>query len=100
MVSVARTEINQVNYPAAKSDIDAAVSRYPKNQAVLSEAVFINLLVENVREADDLHQALKTTNMAVDEGTECLYYYGRNQSALATQHCEAAIHKNENTYTV
>ena len=99
LVAAVRTELRQINYSAAKSDMDSALSRYPKSHDVLSEGVFINLLVGNTGEADRLHELLKTTTQGDDEGTDCLYYYGRNQPLLATGHCEAAIRGNGNNYS-
>jgi tetratricopeptide (TPR) repeat protein len=99
LVAAVRTELRQINYSAAKSDMDSALSRYPKSHDVLSEGVFINLLVGNTGEADRLHELLKKTAQGDDEGTDCLYYYGRNQPLLATGHCEAAIRGNGNNYS-
>jgi tetratricopeptide (TPR) repeat protein len=79
--------------------MDSALARYPNNHGALSEGVFVNLLVGNTGEADRLHELLKTTVQNGDEGTECLYYYGRNQPLLAAGHCEAAIRGNENVYS-
>jgi hypothetical protein len=80
--------------------MDRALSRYPNSHGVLSEGVFINLLVGNTGEADRLHELLKATVQNGDETTECVYYYGRSQPLLATGHCEAAIRGNESTYSV
>lgn len=97
-IAVARTEVRQGNYGTAKSDIDSTVSRYPKNHDVLSQAIFVDLLVGNTGEADRLHEVLKATPAGPDEFTDCLYYYGRNQGLLATSHCKAAIQQNENSH--
>ena len=97
-VAVARIEVRQGNYSSAKSDVDSALSRYPKNHDVISEGIFIDLLVGDTGNADRLHEALKATSAGPDEFTDCLYYYGRNQTLLATTHCQAAIHGNENNY--
>ena len=98
LLAVVRTEIRRGYYGVAKSDMDAALSRYPKNSEVLSEGIFINLLVANPGEADRLHELLKATHPRNREFTDCLYYYGRSQSLLATSHCQAAISGNENNY--
>jgi hypothetical protein len=79
--------------------MDSALSRYPKSHVVVSEGMFVNLLVDNIGEADCLHELLNTTIQNGDETTECLYYYGRNQPLLATSQCEAAIRGNENNDT-
>ena len=84
-----RTELRQASYSAAKSDMERALSQYPKSCDVVSEGVFVNLLVGNIGEADRLHELLKTTTHGNDEPTECLYYYGRNQPLVANSHCEA-----------
>ena len=42
---------------------------------------------------------LRNTEQGQDDFSDCLYYYGRNQPLLASSHCEAAIPKNENSYT-
>jgi tetratricopeptide (TPR) repeat protein len=99
LVAVVRTELRQINFSAAKADMDSALSRYPKSHGVVSQGVFINLLVGNTGEADRLHELLKTTVQNGDETTECVYYYGRNQPLLAISHCEAAIRGNENNYS-
>jgi tetratricopeptide (TPR) repeat protein len=99
LVAAVRAELSQINYSGAKSDMDSALTRYPKNHTVLSEGVFVNLLVGNTGEADSLHELLQTTVQNGDETTECIYYYGRNQPLLATSHCEAAIKGNENNYS-
>jgi tetratricopeptide (TPR) repeat protein len=100
LVAAARTEVRQLNYSAAKSDIDSAISHYPNSHDVLAEGVFINLLVGNTGEADRLHELLKATAKGSGEFTDCLYYYGRNQPLLATNHCDAAIRENEHYYGV
>lgn len=99
-VSIVRAELRQLNYNAAKSDIDAAISNYPVNHDVLAEALFVNLVVGNTAEADHLHELLKNTAQGQDDFHDCLYYYGRNQPLLARTHCEAAIQSNESSYTV
>lgn len=76
------------------------LSNHPRNQDVLSEGIFINLLVGNLGEADRLHEVLSSIKPANIEFTDCLYYYGRNQPLLATSHCQAAIRGNENSNTV
>jgi tetratricopeptide (TPR) repeat protein len=100
LVAVVSAEARKADYSAAKSDVDIAISRYPKNRDVLSEGMFINLLVGNPSEADRLHEAAKMSNGRENEVTECLYYYGRNQPLLATSHCQSAIRDHENDYVV
>jgi tetratricopeptide (TPR) repeat protein len=98
-VAAVRTELRKVDYSAAKADVDSALSHYPRNRDVISEGVFINLLVGNTGEADRLHEQMKKTSQGEDESISCVYYYGRNQPLLATGHCEAALRKNENNYS-
>ncbi len=99
LVAAARTELIQGKYDAAKSDIDKALSGHPRNDDAVSEGIFINLLVGNTGEADRLHEVLNAINPPNIEFSDCLYFYGRNQPLLATDHCQAAISKNENEYT-
>lgn len=98
IVGVSRTEVMESSYSAAKTDIDEAISRYPENHDVLTEGIFVDLLVGNTDDADRLHATLKAAPVPNDEATDCLYYYGRNQARLATDHCEAATKKNEKSY--
>lgn len=100
LVDVARTEVRQGNYGAAKSDIDKVLSSHPKNGDALSEGIFINLLIGNAAAADHLHELLNASKTVSREFTDCLYYYGRNQPLLATSHCRAAISENETSYGV
>ena len=72
LLAVARTEIRRGNYGVAKSDMDAVLSRYPKNSGVLLEGIFINLLVANPGEADRLHELLKAIPPRNCEFTDCL----------------------------
>jgi Flp pilus assembly protein TadD len=98
-VSVVQVDLREVDLGAAKSESDIALSRYPKNHAVLSEGIFISLLLGNAAEADRLHSVMKSTvPQAQDEFSDCLYYYARSQASLATSHCQAAIQSNENHY--
>jgi tetratricopeptide (TPR) repeat protein len=99
IISAVRAELSDINYSTAKTDMDNAVLHYPKSHDVLAEAVFVNLLFGNTGEADRLHGQLKSTTQGVDESTDCLYYYGRNQPLLATSHCEAAVRENENNHS-
>jgi tetratricopeptide (TPR) repeat protein len=96
IISLSQVETIQSHYDSAKRDIDTALSRYPKNHRVLSAGIFIYLLVGNTAGADRLHDALQLTGD--DDGAECLYFYGRNQAALATNHCAAATRTDEKSY--
>ncbi len=99
ITSAASVEITRGNSDSAKSDIDSAVSRYPRNHYVLSEAIFIDLVTGNVADAKRLHQIVQTLPRdSIEESTDCLYYYGINQAAAATDHCAAAIKGNESKY--
>ena len=98
LTAAAQAEVRELHYDAAKSDIDRVLSAHPRSQDAVSAGIFINLLVGNVTEADRLHQVLDELKPANLEFTECLYYYGRNQPLLATNHCQAAIRGNENSY--
>jgi len=101
IVSVASVETRQGYRDLAKSDISTAVSRYPTSRVVLSEAIFINLLVGDTGEATRLHEILGSKqHTAQDEFTDCLYYYGMNEAVAAAPHCAAAISGNEKNYTV
>jgi len=93
-------EIRQINYAAAKADLDKLLSDYPTNQNVLIEAIFLELLLENPNEADRLHEVLHSSAAGSNNYSDCLYYYARNQSKLAISYCEAAIKANETAYTV
>lgn len=98
-VAIVQTELRKGDFSASKADVDIALSRYPKNHNVLSEGIFVNLLVGNTGEADRLHQLMKSTKSEPrDEFSDCLYYYGRNQASLAISHCQAAILGNEDEY--
>ncbi len=72
VLSVTRTQISRGNYGVAKSDIDGALAHYPRNRDVLSEGIFVNLLVGNTGEADRLYELLKATNPGNDECTDFL----------------------------
>lgn len=98
LISAISAELRAINYKAAKTDMDSAVSRYPGSRRVLREAVFVNLLFGNMVEAEKLHQALKDTPLGIDANTECLYYYGRNQPLLATGYCETSVREDPNSY--
>lgn len=97
-VSVVRAEVSQANYGAAKSDMDRLISGYPTNREVLTEAIFLELLLDNPAEADRLHEVLKLRASVSDDATNCLYYYGRNKPKLASSYCSAAIRANESSY--
>lgn len=90
--------MRQGNFEIAKAQIDATLAQHPGDRSVLSQGIFINLLVGNAEEAEHLHESLKSTETVPDEFTDCLYYYGRNQAAAAVFHCQAAIRGNENQY--
>jgi tetratricopeptide (TPR) repeat protein len=97
---MADAETRKLDYGSAKSTIDSAVARYPRNHSVLSLAIFIDLLTGNIAEAIRLHDKLQTlTRETRDEFTDCLYYYGVNRAAAATGHCAAAIKGSEGEYT-
>jgi len=97
-VSAMQVEIRRVNYAAAKTDLDKLLSDYPTNHNVLAEGTFLELLLESPAEADRLHEALKSTAQGSDNSSDCLYYYARNQSKLASSYCDAAIRENATTY--
>jgi tetratricopeptide (TPR) repeat protein len=98
-VAIVSTELTKVDLSAAKADVDVALSRYPKDHSVLSEGMFISLLLGNTADADRLHEVMKATEpQPNDEFSDCLYYYGRNDASLASSHCQAAIRSNENDY--
>jgi tetratricopeptide (TPR) repeat protein len=78
-ISVMRVKIRQVNYGAAKTDLDKLLADYPTNHNVLSEGIFLEVLIENPTEADRLHDVLKSSETGSDNFTECLYYYARSQ---------------------
>jgi tetratricopeptide (TPR) repeat protein len=99
-LGVARTELRQGKYAAAKSDLDKVLSTHPRNADAVAEGVFLNLLVGNFTEADRLHEVMNEIKPPNAEFTDCLYFYGRNQPLLASGHCEAAIRGNENSNTV
>jgi S1-C subfamily serine protease/Flp pilus assembly protein TadD len=100
IVEAANAEIREGQYSAAKSDIDKALVAHPRNLDAVSAGMFINLVVGNLSEADRLHEILEELKPANLEFNECLYYYGRNEPLLATDHCQAAIKGNENNNTV
>ena len=97
-LKVSQIEMRQGNFEIAKAQIDATLAQHPGDHSVLSQGIFIDLLVGNAEEAEHLHESLKSTETVPDEFTDCLYYYGRNQAATATVHCQAAIRGNENKY--
>src|SRR5215831_6116017 len=98
-LGVVRTELRQGKYSAAKTDLDNLLANHPRSPDAVSEGIFINLLVGNTGEADRLHQVINEIKPPNPGFTECLYFYGRNQPLLATEHCEAAIRANENSNT-
>ena len=99
IVRVASVETRQGKVTSAKSDIDSALSHYPRNRSVLTEAIFINFLVGNSAEAQRLHDILgQLGHTASDDSTDCLYYYGINQSSLATAHCAAVLKSHDSQY--
>jgi tetratricopeptide (TPR) repeat protein len=98
-VSIVSVELRKADLDAAKADIDVALSRYPKDHSVLSQDMFVSLLFGNTVDADRLHGVMKATEpQPGDEFSDCLYYYGRNESSLASSHCQAAIRDNERVY--
>jgi len=97
-VNAIRVEILSVNYAAAKTDLDKLLSNYPTNHNVLTEGIFLELLLENPSEADRLHEVLESTAQRSENSTNCIYYYARDQPKLASSYCEAAIHENETDY--
>lgn len=100
ITSAASVEATKGAREAAKSDIDLAVKRYPRNHSVLSEAIFIDLVTGNSADAKRLHRALESLpREAGDDAGDCLYYYGINQAANATEYCAASIKGHENIYT-
>lgn len=99
-VDAVQVEVRQVNYAAAKADMNKLLSDYPTNQSVLMEAIFLELLLENPSEADRLHGVLQSSSAGSSNFLDCLYYYARNQSKLATSYCDAATKESETTYTV
>jgi Flp pilus assembly protein TadD len=99
-LSIVRVEVRQGNLSAAKADLDSALSLYPKNHWVLSEGVFISLLIGDTAEADRLHGLMASTiSQTPDEFSDCLYYYARSQASSATSHCQAAIRNNDQQYS-
>jgi tetratricopeptide (TPR) repeat protein len=98
-VAIVNTELRKIDFSAAKADIDVALSHYPKDHNVLSEGIFVSLLLGNTADADHLHEVMRASApQPHDEFSDCLYYYGRNQSPLASSHCQAAIRDSENDY--
>jgi outer membrane protein assembly factor BamD (BamD/ComL family) len=97
-VNAMQVEIRRLNYAAAKADLDKLLSDYPTNHNVLTEGIFLELLLENPKEADRLHEVLESTAQGSENSTNCLYYYARDQSKLASSYCEAAIRDNETGY--
>jgi hypothetical protein len=97
-VNAMQVEIRRVNYAAAKADLDKLLSDYPTNHSVLTEGIFLELLLENPKEADRLHEILESTAHGNENSSNCLYYYARDQSKLASSYCEAAIRENETDY--
>ena len=91
-------EMRQANYGVAKAETDKLLNQYPRNREVLSQAIFLELLLDNPGEADRLHAVLKSAPSGPDSATDCLYYYGRSQPRVAASYCTAAIHANETYY--
>lgn len=96
-IAAASAELTTADYSAAKADIDKVLSDYPKNADAVMQGVFISLKVGDLAEAERLHNVMNTIKPANAEFMDCLYYYGRNQPLLATNHCQAAIKGNENS---
>jgi tetratricopeptide (TPR) repeat protein len=100
IAGVAQIEAVQGKYDIAVKEIAAAVQRYPRNSAVLSTAIFINLLVGRSSEATRLYNTLEGTSSGKsDDSTSCLYYYGIDQPSLARAHCKASVTANPKNYT-
>ncbi|HEV2174123.1 MAG TPA: trypsin-like peptidase domain-containing protein, partial [Nitrospira sp.] len=101
ITSLASVEVTKGDRDAAKSDIDSAVTRYPRNHSVLSEAIFIDLVTGNSSDAKRLHRVLEALPREEgDDAGDCLYYYGINQAATAGSYCSAAIKGHEDNYVV
>jgi tetratricopeptide (TPR) repeat protein len=99
IASEASAEITKGDSDSAKSHIDSAVTRYPRNHSVLSEAIFIDLVTGNTADAKKLHQVLQSMpRYTIDDSTDCLFFYGINQAATATAHCAAALKGNEDKH--
>ncbi|MGA7521046.1 MAG: hypothetical protein WBW84_01100 [Acidobacteriaceae bacterium] len=91
IIAAASTEARQGQYQAAKNDISLAVNRYPADHSALAEAIFIDLLTGDVEHATQMHSQLKALpSISQDEFSDCLYYYGINQSSLAEPYCSEA----------
>jgi tetratricopeptide (TPR) repeat protein len=99
VLSLAIVETRQGSYESAKSHVDQAVSRFPRDHSALSEAIFIDLLAGDASEAKRLHDSLVSLSYdPVDEGTDCLYFYGMGQPKLATDHCTKLTQTDEKNY--
>ena len=100
ILRLANVETRSGLYDPAKTDIDKAVARFPQDHTVLSEAIFIDLLTGNSSDARRLHDSLAShPHEALDEGTDCLYFYGVNEPGLATEHCAKSLDASSKTYT-
>jgi hypothetical protein len=93
-VSAASVEMRQGSFEKADSQITAAVQRYPRNSNVLSEAIFIKLVIGDVAAAKQLHATLAGNTVHINsDADDCLYFYGLDQPILAESHCDAMTEK-------
>lgn len=100
ILDLANVETRLGSYDSAKTHIDSAIQRYPKDHTVISEAIFIDLLSGNAADAKRLHDSLsKLSRVPTDDGTDCLYFYSINQPLLASEPCANSIQANEKNYT-
>jgi len=94
-VSIANVELKQGTRAAAQRDIDAALTRFSQNNAVMSEAAFIDMVTGNQAAVKTLHARLAAGPAPPSDASECLYFYGIDEPSQASAHCLAAISAND-----
>jgi len=99
IVSLASAELVQGSRADAKAHITSALDRYFQNSAVITEAIFIDLVLDDKQGAKDLYAKLQSKGNGTSDSTDCLYYYGIDQPAIAKSHCDANASKDDKSHT-
>jgi tetratricopeptide (TPR) repeat protein len=94
-LSVANVEMMQGSRAEAKMHIDAALKRFYRSSSVMSDAIFIDLVIGDKAAAKDLHAKLEAKTSPPTDSTDCLYYYGIDQPSLANDHCVAVVNADD-----
>ena len=96
-VAAASVELTQGSRAQAKADIDTALYQYFRTSSVITEAIFIRLVLDDKQGAKDLYRELQAKSTGPSDFTDCLYYYGIDQPVVANSYCVANKNANDNS---